>query len=180
MTKIVGLLSLLIVPVLLAACVAPASPQSAPANTPAPATGLPVSTATPPAPPQPTTAGTPAGTVQAPAQPGTTAPTITGIQMKRGGVSLDSKNVAYDAAQKQAVLNLSGSLPTPCHQLKTDVSQPDAQNRIDVSVYTLVNPTLMCTQVIKPFETAVPLGPLAPGSYTVYVNAVQVGVVAVP
>ena len=100
--------------------------------------------------------------------------------MKRGSVSLDSKSVTYDAAHKQAVLNLSGSLPTPCHQLKTEVSKPDAQNRIDVSVYTLVNPALMCTQVIKPFEAAVPLGQLASGRYTVYVNNAQVGEVTIP
>ena len=100
--------------------------------------------------------------------------------MKRGSAAIDSQNVAYDAAQKQPVLALSGSLPTPCHQLQTEVSKPDAQNRIQVSVYTLVNPNTICTQVIKPFEKAVPLGALPPGTYTIYVNNAQVGEVTVP
>jgi hypothetical protein len=172
MLKIVKVASLLILAAgLISGCVASATPEAPPlAPTqppPAPATQ------TVAAPTQPVSqsqaAPTPAG-----------GKTVPGGSVKRGNVLLDFKGVSYDANKKQAILNLAGSLPTPCHKLQTEVSPPDARSQIAVSVYTLVDPTLMCAQVIKPFETAVPLGALAAGSYTVSVNGEPVGEVKVP
>jgi hypothetical protein len=170
MTKTVGIVSLLIAAALLAACAAPSAQTAAP-STPPEATPTQAQTAVPPS-------LAPAG--QTPSPLVTSAPTVFGGSLKKGSVVIDSQAVAYDAAKNQALLNMSGSLPTPCHKLRTDVAQPTAENRIDVSVYSLVNPNTICTQVIKPFEAAVPLGTLASGKYTVYVNNAKVGEVMIP
>ncbi len=165
MTKLVGFVSLLIAAALLAACATP-----------------PAQTAAPSIPTQPPTAVSPslepAG--QTPSPLATFAPTGIGGNLKKGSVVIESQAVAYDAAKNQALLNMSGSLPTPCHKLQSDVAQPTAENRIDVSVYSLVNPNTICTQVIKPFEASVPLGTLTTGKYTVYVNNAKVGEVIIP
>jgi hypothetical protein len=78
----------------------------------------------------------------------------------------------------QYVLQLSGSLPTPCHQLRVDVSEPDEQNRIQLEVYSLVDPNEVCIQVLEPFEANINLGSFSDGSYTIWVNGEQAGEIA--
>jgi hypothetical protein len=70
----------------------------------------------------------------------------------------------------QIALTLNGELPTPCHQLRVLVNEPDADNRIDVEAYTVVNPDLACIQVVEPFEATLDLGTYPSGHYSVWVN----------
>jgi hypothetical protein len=70
----------------------------------------------------------------------------------------------------QIALSLSGELPTPCHQLRVQVSEPDTNNRIDVEAYTVVNPELVCIQVVEPFNANIDLGTFPSGHYSVWVN----------
>jgi hypothetical protein len=166
---------ILIAAALLAACTASATPGAQPTAPSIPAT-QPAATPTQ----APTVAGPPQPTVETPSSIATPAPTGIGGSLKKGSVVIESQAVAYDAAKNQALLNLSGGLPTPCHKLQTDVAQPTADGRIDVSVYSLVNPNTICNQMVKPFEAAVPLGTLKAGKYTVYVNDAKVGEVMIP
>jgi hypothetical protein len=75
----------------------------------------------------------------------------------------------------QISLTLKGELPTPCNQLRVEVSAPDANQQIQVAVYSVVNPDLMCTQVIMPFEESLDLGTFPSGHYAVFVNEELVG-----
>lgn len=75
----------------------------------------------------------------------------------------------------QISLTLSGELPTPCNRLRVEVGAPDANKQIHVTVYSVVNPDLMCTQVIMPFEESVDLGTFPSGHYSVFVNDELVG-----
>lgn len=75
----------------------------------------------------------------------------------------------------QISLNLKGELPTPCHQLRADIGEPTSDNQIYVDVYSVVNPDMMCTQVIKPFEENIDLGTFPTGHYTVFVNGELAG-----
>jgi hypothetical protein len=70
-------------------------------------------------------------------------------------------------------LNLTGSLPTPCHQLRVEVSQPDAKNQVMVDVYSVVDPDAVCAQVVQPFEVTVPLGSYPSGHYTLLINGLK-------
>jgi len=72
---------------------------------------------------------------------------------------------------ERAVLLISGSLPTPCHELIVSVNEPDEEGNINVTL--LVNPPdpgLMCVQVIDEFAEEISLGELEPGSYNVLIN----------
>ena len=80
----------------------------------------------------------------------------------------------------QYTLTIKGNLPTPCHQLRVEVSEPDAQNQIQVQVYSVVDPNKMCIQVLEPFEENIPLGSLPTGQYTVTVNGEQAGQIEAP
>jgi len=75
----------------------------------------------------------------------------------------------------QIALSLSGETPTPCHQLRVNVNSPDAENKIFIEAYTVTNPSVNCTQVVKPFQEIVELGTFPTGHYTVWVNETQVG-----
>jgi hypothetical protein len=80
----------------------------------------------------------------------------------------------------QFLLNIQGSLPTPCHQLRVDVAPPDDQMQIQVSVYSIVDPNAICIQVLAPYDVNVPLEGLSTGQYTVIVNGDKVGSIDVP
>jgi hypothetical protein len=96
--------------------------------------------------------------------------------LARGEVFIDSQDIlVLESFPPQFNLNLKGSLPTPCHQLRAVVSQPDAQNRISVEVYSVVESNQACIQVLEPFEVTIPLGSYASGEFTVLVNEREVG-----
>lgn len=80
----------------------------------------------------------------------------------------------------QYLLELEGALPTPCHQLRVDIRPPDAQNRILVEVYSLVDPTAICAQVLSSFQASVKLDHLPAGKYTVLVNNTEISQIEIP
>jgi hypothetical protein len=75
----------------------------------------------------------------------------------------------------QVALVLQGSLPTPCHQLRAIANPPDEQNRIQVQVYSLIDPTQICIQVLEPFEANIALGSFPSGHHSLWVNGELVG-----
>lgn len=102
-------------------------------------------------------------------------PTFTSIptdaNLVRGNAFLDStKLLTLESSPLQFILALKGGLPTPCHQLRVDVSLPDSENKIVVDVYSVVEADAICAQVVEPFEENVPLGSFAAGHYTLWVN----------
>ncbi len=78
----------------------------------------------------------------------------------------------------QVTLVLSGSLPTPCHQLRVRVAapaKPTATNELRVEVYSMADPDKMCAEVLAPFEVRIPLGSHSGGTFGVWVNDKRVG-----
>ena len=69
------------------------------------------------------------------------------------------------------VLQLSGDLPTPCHELKVDMSGPNSENRFTADVYSLEWTDLTCIQVLAPFAVDHTLATgLPPGDYSLVIN----------
>ncbi|MFM8320346.1 MAG: hypothetical protein ACKOC5_05450 [Chloroflexota bacterium] len=101
--------------------------------------------------------------------------------LERGEAFTDEAQVlTLESMPPQFVLQLAGNVPTPCHQLRAQVDPPDARRQINVSVYTVVNPNMICTQVLAPFSARVPLTGLQTGAYSVLVNGQPAGQVMVP
>jgi hypothetical protein len=97
-------------------------------------------------------------------------------KLLRANAFLDSiKLLAATSAPPQMSVQLTGSLPTPCHQLRVQVAQPNPQNQIRLAVYSVADPSAICAQMIAPFSVSVPLGNFVKGAYTVWVNDKQVG-----
>lgn len=96
--------------------------------------------------------------------------------MTRGRVTInESELLILESYPLQIVLELEGELPTPCHILRAEASEPDAQNRIQVELYSLSEPDVICIQVLQPFKTSINLGSFPDGTYTVWVNGELVG-----
>jgi hypothetical protein len=112
-------------------------------------------------------------------EPGTRSPMdpIPGEEnMTPGAVTInESELLILESYPLQIVLELEGELPTPCHNLRAKASEPDAQNRIQVELYSLSEPDVVCIQVLQPFKTSINLGSFPDGTYTVWVNGEQVG-----
>jgi hypothetical protein len=96
--------------------------------------------------------------------------------MSRGEVSISSAELLImESYPLQVRLVIEGTLPTPCHKLRVEVSEPDAQNVIAVEAYSLVDPSEICIQVLEPFEESISLGSYPDGTYTVTLNGEEVG-----
>jgi hypothetical protein len=96
--------------------------------------------------------------------------------MSRGEVSISSQELLImESYPLQVALLIKGTLPTPCHKLRVEVSEPDIQNIIAVEAYSLVDPNQNCIQVLEPFDENIPLGSYPDGSYTVTLNGEEVG-----
>jgi hypothetical protein len=97
-------------------------------------------------------------------------------KLSRGEVFIDSASIAMlESYPPQFIVDLSGSLPTPCHQLRALVSAPDASQVIAVEVYSLADPNAICAQVLQPFTVSISIPTPVQGKYSVTVNGKMVG-----
>ena len=119
-----------------------------------------------------------------PADPDTPAlPPLVDLQAQPGDQALQTGKVFLDGARVLLVdapdapisVLVEGNLPSPCHQLRADVSEQDAQGRILVDVYSVIDPNQMCAQVLQPFTVRVPLPVQDPSQMTVLLNGKEVG-----
>jgi hypothetical protein len=102
-------------------------------------------------------------------------------KLQRGNVYLDSQQIlTLESFPPQFTLELKGNLPTPCSKLRVKLNMPDANQQIEVEVYSLADPTEICIQVLEAFQVSVPLKGLPSGTYQVLVNQQPVGEMTVP
>lgn len=96
--------------------------------------------------------------------------------LQRGTVFIDfTALIKLKGNPVQIDLNLKGSLPDPCHQIRIGTTPPDANLNIAIEVYSVTDGAQVCAQVLKPFDVDINLGTFPPGHYTVTVNGKQIG-----
>lgn len=94
-----------------------------------------------------------------------------GDDLIRGPVFISGVEIVLmESWPVQVRANISGDLPTPCHQFAYTVAAPGDDGTIDVDVYTLVVRDVNCAQVLDPFEESIPIGDFTEGDYTVLIN----------
>jgi hypothetical protein len=97
------------------------------------------------------------------------------LNLKREDAYVDSSQLLImESMPLQFSINLKGNLPNPCYRLRISPAQPDAENKINVEVYSLVDPELICVQTTKPYDVNFPLGSYPTGHYFLLVNGVQI------
>lgn len=120
-----------------------------------------------------------------PSPTSTPAPPPSGYEPQPGDAKLTRDQVYLDLESSSVVVResfppqvsmiLAGTLSDPCHQLRVVVSPPNAQKEINLDVYSLFDPTMMCIMVIKPFSVTIALGTYSGGHFTVFVNGQLIG-----
>jgi hypothetical protein len=98
--------------------------------------------------------------------------------MLRGDVRIDSASIILAQSQPpQVTLNFAYFPPTPCYQLRVEVSPPDAQNRINVSAYAVAPANEACTlmALAMSLKASLNLGSFPTGHYEVWLNGTKVG-----
>jgi len=96
--------------------------------------------------------------------------------LRRGNVFINESDIVIrESFPPQISLHLSGDLPTPCHQLRVKINEPDPENRIEVEAYSVLDSDRACIQVLEPFEENLDLGTFATGHYTVWLNGEMIG-----
>ncbi len=96
--------------------------------------------------------------------------------LTKAKVMIDSASLVFTADEPaQVELFLSGHLPTPCHELRIHIPEPDEEGNIMIEAYSLTEPDVLCEQVLRKFNETVVLGTYPRGSYLVWVNGGVVG-----
>jgi hypothetical protein len=107
---------------------------------------------------------------------GASAPTPSSGEGVEGLVYVDRADILMlESFPVQVELVVEGNKPTPCHELRWEVSDPDATGRIDVKLSSTIPPDVMCVQVLEAFEAHIPLGSFETGSFSVWLNGERVG-----
>ena len=104
------------------------------------------------------------------------APQPGDADLTRGNVYINEASlIIRESFPPQISVTITGDLPTPCNQLRAEIHEPDAENKILVDVYSVVDPDQVCVQVLEPFEESIDLGTYPTGHYTVWVNDQMAG-----
>ena len=104
------------------------------------------------------------------------APKPGDAELTRGNIFIQESGLLIrESFPPQISLAFSGDLPTPCHEVRAVINAPDEENKINVDAYSVVDPDLVCTQVLKPFEESIDLGTFPSGHYTVWINGEMAG-----
>jgi hypothetical protein len=127
-------------------------------------------------PPDTAVTSPPAGSPSSEAVKNPYAPQPGDSDLTRGEVFIQEMGLLIrESFPPQISLSVSGDLPTPCHQLRVQMNEPDENNKINMDAYSVVDPNMICTQVLKPFQASIGLGTFPSGHYSVWVNGELAG-----
>jgi hypothetical protein len=91
-----------------------------------------------------------------------------------GPVYIDSAEVLYlESWPVQVQLWVTGSVPTPCHEVAYEVQ--DFGSSLDVLLWSITDPAADCIAVLEPFELGIPLGSYESADLPVLLNGEQIG-----
>ena len=97
-------------------------------------------------------------------------------RLTKAKAMIDSARLLFAVGDPvQVKLILSGHLPTPCHELRVHIPEPDAEGNIMIEVYSLTDSEILCEQVLRAFNETIVLGTYPRGNYLVWINGGLVG-----
>ncbi len=106
------------------------------------------------------------------------APQTGDIDKQQAGVILTSLNLLErtDLVPVRTELNILGSMPSVCNELRVKVNPPTTDYQVRIEIYSLVDSGLNCENVFQQFKTTITLGIYSQGQYSVWVNGTYIGV----
>jgi hypothetical protein len=93
-------------------------------------------------------------------------------------ITIDSSSVFLAESQPlQLMVNFAYFQPTPCNQLRVEISAPDAGNHINLKAYAVTEKDKPCAlmALATPLQASLNLGGFPKGHYFVVLNGNQIG-----
>lgn len=106
------------------------------------------------------------------------APQSGDSDLATGEITVDSSSVYIaESYPPQLMVSFSYFQPTPCHQLRIEVTGPNNDNQIDLKAYAVTEKDKPCSlmALATPLQASLNLGSLPKGQYTVLLNGDQIG-----
>jgi hypothetical protein len=104
------------------------------------------------------------------------APQVGDQDLDQGDVQLEKTDLMImESWPVQISLQVEGTLPTPCHQLRAKITEKGDDQRVEVEIYSLSHPEDICPQVLEPFDVNIPLGSYKDEGLSFWVNGEKVG-----
>ena len=106
------------------------------------------------------------------------APQAGDSDLMAGDITVDSASVFLSKSQPpQLMVNFAYFQPTPCYQLRVEISGPDSENQIALKAYAVTEKDKACTlmALATPLQTSLDLGSFPRGHYVVLLNGNQIG-----
>lgn len=106
------------------------------------------------------------------------APQSADSDLMAGDITVDSSSVFLAESQPpQVMVNFAYFEPTPCYQLRVEVSAPDADNHIALKAYAVAEKDKPCALMAlsTPLQASLNLGSFPSGHYFVVLNGNQIG-----
>lgn len=79
-----------------------------------------------------------------------------------------------------ARFTLTGDVPTPCHEVRTELLPPNPEREVFLEVYSAAPLDQMCIQVMSPFTAEHQLDRLGAGNYTLVIAGTEVTPFTIP
>lgn len=106
------------------------------------------------------------------------APQASDSELMAGDITIDSSAVFLAESQPpQVMVSFAYFQPTPCYQLRVEISGPDADNHINLKAYAVAEMDKPCALMAPatPLQASLNLGSFPNGHYTVELNGNQIG-----
>jgi len=86
-------------------------------------------------------------------------------------VTIDGARVVeLEGSRSGYGLRITGTMPTPCHELRVEFSDPDEKDQIQVLVYAVSDPGQVCIQVLESFDVTIAIDPYDPALNRLEIN----------
>lgn len=85
-----------------------------------------------------------------------------------------------DSLPPKILITVTGSKPTPCHEVMYELAAPDKALQVVINVYSQSTPGKICAQVLAPFTLEILAGPYAKGIYRLRLNEKDLGEITIP
>jgi hypothetical protein len=95
-----------------------------------------------------------------------------------GDLTIDSSSVFLAKSQPpQVMVNFAYFQPTPCYQLRVEISGPDSNKHINLKAYAVAEKDKPCALMAlsTPLQASLNLGSFPSGHYFVTLNGNQIG-----
>ncbi len=103
------------------------------------------------------------------------APKPEDASLIQAGIILTSLDLSETSQAGRTKLNILGSMPSVCNELRIKVNPPNQAYEIRIEMYSIANPGVNCDNVFQQFETSILLGEYSAGVYSIWVNSSFVG-----